>query len=310
MFVIAEFGSVYRKSNDLFSDKDLLVICEKKYAKYYHTKYTKKGYSVSVFSERQLQLMKSKGSLFLQHLKLESRTLVDIGCEFNSFIQRCDLIFPSDHELSNCRKTLENLYSWPNNLISLGWKADFLYGVSRDYLIKTLAKNGVIAFGLESLIDETSILLSIPKSKLDALRSLREIKSIYRSDDRLPKGADIENAINSWYKLLKNEFNLNLSNTKKSSIISMGDFTSSYERLRYLEILYMSLVTHGFYHENHNEIVNFILTPNLYQSLSHSKMKLIGKYYNEVNSIYSKLEINNEIKSLQSRVLLRHQPNR
>lgn len=156
MFVIAEFGSVYRKSNDSFSDKDLLIVCERKCVKYYYTKYTKKGYSVSVFTKNQLQLMRKKGSLFLQHLKIESNLLVDVDSKFEFFIKECDFVFPSDEELASCKQTLENLYTWPNDILSLAWKADFLYSSSRDFLIKLLAKNGIIAFGLESIIEELS----------------------------------------------------------------------------------------------------------------------------------------------------------
>ncbi|WP_233982671.1 hypothetical protein [Pectobacterium versatile] len=308
MFVIAEFGSVYRRSDDSFSDKDLLIVCEKEYVKYYYAKYTRRGYSVSVFSEKQLLSMRNKGSLFLQHLKLESRLLVDVGAEFKSFIKECELVSPGDDELYSCKKTIENLYVWPNNLISLGWKADFLYGSSRDYLIKFLAKNGVIAFGLESIIEEVSLLLSVPISKFNDLRELRKIKSTYRSGSVLPQGEYIECAINGWYELLNNTFGLKLSDLDYSEIIINKFFTSGYERLRYLEILYMSLVKHGYYHENHKEIVNFILKPNLYQSLRYSKLKIIEGYLCEIYEIYKTAKINYNIKPLQSTVLLCNSP--
>lgn len=308
MFVIAEFGSVYRKSNDSFSDKDLLIVCERKYVKYYYTKYTEKGYSVSVFTKNQLQLMRKKGSLFLQHLKLESNLLVDVESKFELFIKECDLVFPSDEELASCKQTIENLHAWPNDFLSLAWKADFLYSSSRDYLIKLLAKNGIIAFGLESIIEELSLLLSIPIASFNDLKELRKIKSTYRNGKELPQEECIKHIINSWYSLLIKEFRLDFLSLSYSEIMVNRLFSSGYERLRYLEILYMSLVEHGYYHKNHEEIVRFILKPNLYQSLRFNKLKIIEKYLYEIYDIYIKLEINYNVKPLQSSILLYERP--
>lgn len=287
MFSIAQFGSVCRKTNDLYSDHDLLVICEGKKRKYYYDKFTKRGYSVSTFTENQLYNMKRKGSLFLQHLKLESRILVDKNDSLKTFLDDCLLIAPSNIEIDNCRRTIEKLYCWPNDAKSIAWKADFLYGSSRDYLIKILAKHGVFAFGLDNIIAKCSEVFAIELELFQPLILLRCIKSAYRSDIELPDYSAIKKAIDDWFDLLKIKMSFSYNLLNDNEFLIRGEFSSNYERLRYLEIIYVSLVGGGYAHEKHHEIVNYILQPNLYQSLKRCKVKNIEIFFNELYSIYN-----------------------
>lgn|GEM_PF-1419633 len=304
MFSITHFGSVCRNNNDSYSDNDLLIICEQKYKKYYYDKFNCKGYSVSIFSERQLYNMKGKGSLFLQHLKMESKILIDINDSFKIFLDGCDLIAPTDDEISNCKKTIESLSQWRNDIKSIAWKADFLYTSSRDFLIKFLARNGVFAFGLESIIDKFSEHYFIDPCLFNSLRSLRKIKSAYRGNSELPECSEILLSINNWFEFLENKMGFSFNPQYDSSYFLKKQFSSNYERLRYLEVVYISLVDSGYFHDNHEEMVRLILQPNLYHSLRNLNIKKINRYLNELFEVYTLNNSENSEVPIKSNILI------
>lgn len=304
MFSIAQFGSVCRDTNDSYSDKDLLIVCAVRDRKYYYEKFSREGYSVSTFSESQLYNMKKKGSLFLQHLKHEAKILVDENGLFSNFLKDCNLISPTKDEIYNCKKTIEDLYSWNNDIISIAWKADFLYGSSRDYLIKLLAKNGIFAFGLESIIEKCSDFFYIEPKSFQPLQSLRRVKAAYRNNMELPENIFIIKAINDWLNTLEQKLGFDYDSSCYSDFFIQKRLLSNYERLRYLEVIYISLVWAGYRHERHNEIVNFILQPNLYQSLKKNKTKYIEKYLNELCPIYKGIDLKKFKIPLKSNVLV------
>lgn len=304
MFSITHFGSTCRNNNDSYSDNDLLIICEQKCKKYYYEKYNCRGYSVSIFSERQLYNMKRKGSLFLQHLKLESQILIDVNGSFKKFLDSCELIMPTDDEISNCKKTIEGLNQWSNDAKSIAWKADFLYTSSRDFLIKLLARDGVFAFGLESIIEKYSEHYFIDPSFFDSLRLLRKIKSAYRSNSELPECSKIILSINDWFNVLERKMSFSFNPRNNADYSLLKEFSSNYERLRYLEIIYISLVDAGYLHDNHNEITKLILQPNLYHSLRHVKIKTIDRYLNELYEIYKLTNFHCNKFSIRSNILI------
>ncbi|EPB2249449.1 hypothetical protein [Citrobacter sp. FDAARGOS_156] len=305
MFSITHFGSVCRNNNDAYSDNDLLIICEHKYKKYYFEKFNCRGYSVSIFSERQLHNMKNKGSLFLQHLKLESQILIDVNGSFKTFLDNCDLITPTDDEISNCKKTIEDLNRWHNDDKSIAWKADFLYTSSRDYLIKLLARDGIFAFGLDSIIERYSEHYFINPSLFNSLRLLREIKSAYRNNTKLPKNNEIIFSINDWFEVLEREMNFIFEPQCDANFLQLKKFSSNYERLRYLEVIYISLVDAGYIHNNHDEIVKLILRPNLYHSLRNLKIKTIEGYLNELYELYKLTSFQSNKMPIKSNILIR-----
>ncbi len=304
MFAVAEFGSVCRNTSDLYSDNDILVICDKKYSKYYHDKYNSQGYSVSTFSAEQLYAMKSSGSLFLQHLKLESKILIDNNSDFTFFLNGCPLITPSDKEINSCKQTIKNLISCPNYPVFLGWKCDFLYGTSRDFLIKFLAKNGVIAFGIDEIISELSSLLFLKNDHFDCLKLLRHFKSAYRTEIDFPTNKIMIKTIEKWTELLKNIFDFECQTQECNINTKDMIFSSNYERLRYLEIIYMCLVNFGFRHANHVEITNLILKPNLYQSLRYKNTEVIINYLEELYPIFITCPFRIKQKPIKSMILL------
>src|SRR5690606_3890114 len=107
MFAIAEFGSTTRKTQDCHSDRDLLIVCELKTSREFVKNYCEQGYSVTLLTPSQLTFMQKRGSLFIQHLKHESRILMDTNTEFSKWLQSCPLIAPSEEEIQKCFSTIE-----------------------------------------------------------------------------------------------------------------------------------------------------------------------------------------------------------
>ncbi len=106
MYAVILFGSQVSGGSDCRSDQDLLVVCEPQDKSKYIKKYSDKGYSVSAYTKKQLFLMKRHGSLFLQHLKIESTILHDKDNLFGDFIGTCELTPPQDQEMSRCMNSL------------------------------------------------------------------------------------------------------------------------------------------------------------------------------------------------------------
>ena len=98
MHSVVLFGSQVSGGSDHNSDQDLLIACESMCKSELINYYGKKRYSVSAYTPKQLSLMKVHGSLFLQHLKMESTVLYDHDNLFSDFISSCDLRPPNDQE--------------------------------------------------------------------------------------------------------------------------------------------------------------------------------------------------------------------
>ena len=281
MFAIVEFGSLSRGEGDLYSDRDLLVICPTELRKNYLNRYEKEGYSVSLLTEKQLFFMQKKGSLFLQHLKFESRVIFDSNLEYSSFIETCDLFKPTSTEIGACQRSIEYLSKWPNIPLLSAWKADFLFCLSRDYLIKCLAKEGVVAFGLKDIELKSKDIFTLKPENFISLATLRKAKAAYRSDLDIPE--DIELSIKNWLTALNNGFDFNNHvaghKTLDVSYIDSHDFQTPYEQLRTLEALYLVARASGYIHPKHETLINFIQKPNFYRSTQKLNQDKIGKFF-------------------------------
>lgn len=87
MYAIAEFGSTSRCTADKYSDRDLLVVCKKEFQSILYGRYSNNGYSVSLLTPEQLYYMKKRGALFIQHLKIEAKILVDADGQLARFFE-------------------------------------------------------------------------------------------------------------------------------------------------------------------------------------------------------------------------------
>ena len=285
MFAIAEFGSTVRGSNDANSDRDLLIVARRCSHLSLRWRYSARGYSVTTLTPKQLDAMQRRGSLFIHHLKRESRIVFDSeGC-FRHWLAQCKVVAPTRQEVGRCEGTTGFFGRWPDDSRLTGWKADVLYCVSRDYLIKRLATSGHVVFGLDDIEHALQITAPLRGGDLDALKRLREAKAAYRAGQPLPDGT--HDAIHAWVKDLTEWFGVHAVNSEGKSLdrylLTLSDrtFLSDYERLRTLEAVYSIARAHGIYHPEHESLLEHIVSPNAYGSSQKRKASRIERYLNE-----------------------------
>jgi len=287
MFAIAEFGSISRSTSDQFSDRDLLIICSNNSRSKLYASYSEKGYSVTLLYPSQLLHMQKQGSLFIQHLKKEANILIDSDCKLSRFLCSCELTPPSPREIERCTESVRFISGWNSSLELSAWKADFLFCISRDLLIKSLATKNIIAFGLESLEVAVARYFGITESDFHYLHILREAKAAYRSNRTIP--ANTIQAINIWLGVLGEAFSIELDSVNDSpelgedfSALKSRKYNSPYERLRSLEGVYLIARANGLTHTDHDLIIKHITSPNLYGSSQVRKSHIIQNYLHDV----------------------------
>ncbi|HEX6189505.1 MAG TPA: hypothetical protein VFZ40_15595 [Pyrinomonadaceae bacterium] len=230
--------------------------------------------------------MKESGSLFLQHLKNEATILIDSDGMLRSFLNSCELISPMESEIAKCEATLRFVLSCPQSPDLTAWKADFLFCVSRDYLIKRIARTGRGIFELEMIGRACQELFDLRPEEFNPLRELRKAKSDYRSEKS--PNSRIRFEIDAWFSVLMRRFAVDFNGVSEFCFVrdaksfSSYRFNSHYERLRFLEGLYLVACAKGLIHPNHELLMKHIRQPNLYGSSRQFKETRIQKYITDV----------------------------
>jgi hypothetical protein len=286
MKAMVQFGSQISGGANSYSDRDLLVICPSEKRKNYLAEYGGQGYSVSFYTPSQLKYMKIKGSLFLQHLKLESKVISDDNGDFKRFIDSCELIAPNMEELERCKSSIKNAILSPKNKLLHGWLSDYLYVLSRDYFVKYFAAIGKLLFNADRLCSSIENQFNLaPNSALPFLE-LRTQKNIYRN--RVFQLKPNYAALDSWIKLLVNLLDLDVNQhwAENSEISYLNKypkttFNNTYELLRYTESLRLLFPEVTCSDDKEKLINKLITTPNNYCSTSVAGNKYLKSYLSE-----------------------------
>ncbi|MHA7847813.1 hypothetical protein [Serratia sp. D1N4] len=296
MFAIANFGSKIRNISDEYSDNDLLIVCNDEEREGLYKYYSNMGYSVSLFSKRQLYFMRKRGSLFLQHIKRDAEIFFDKDGFFEDFINGCELKAPEIDEIMRCESTISFIASLPDDEKINGWKSDFLYCTSRDYLIKKLALENDLAFGIDEIISKLKLKFKLKEIETDQLKCLRREKSIYRKSIFGFSSYCSHDVISEWVNILHDRFEIEKpkNNLGLLSSISNREICSSYEGLRCLEAVYLLARHRGIYHVMDEKIMRIIQSPNLYRSLQRNKNGIIKKLIFEIINM---LQLEDSIRS-------------
>lgn len=283
MYTIARFGSTCRADSDQHSDQDLLIICPLNRKAGLLNKYQQKNYSVSFFTQRQLEKMQEKGSLFLQHLKAESQVIADLDGQFRRFIDSCDFIPPQTNELIQCETALTTVLVWPNDPRTDTWKADWLYCLLRDYLVKRLAAEGSLVFGVSDITKAAKKKWGISDGQLRCLQQLRLNKALYREKARSGK---LESSLFSEVKYLLDTIGFIGPEITCEYPVQLESLESllntNYQWLRALEGIYILAMSAGYAHPSHNQLMKMIQNPNLYHSSSKIMNRKVRSYYSDV----------------------------
>lgn len=274
------FGSQVSGGSDRRSDKDLLVVCKPEHKKTAIRKYAGAGYSVSAYTPMQLEHMKQKGSLFLQHLKRESKVLYDDGGAFKHFIDGCHLVPPSSEEIKRSVTSLVNALKSPDDYGISWWLSDYLFVLSRDYFIKRFARDGRVLFNAVHLSREIEKEFGLERTDAETFLDLRKCKSIYRGGE--PVGVRATLTLSAWRdiltKILGIEFGARLSDEEYLFDRAIDDFESTYELLRYIESLRIMFPNIRCEESVEYHVKKMILNPNHYSSTSVNGKKFLSPY--------------------------------
>jgi len=284
------FGSKTKGQSDEYSDNDLLIVCPDNERTHHLNINKDQKYNISFFSPTQLIMMKRIGSLFIQHIKKDGIIIYDEDGLFNNFIQNCEFIAPSINELEKCRATLSFISSIPNEDPLIGWKADFLYCVSRDFLIKKLAYESILAFGINEIAIASIKKFGFMDDEMHDLKELRKIKTIYRINN-ISNITDFSTKIimNSWLDTLEKRSGI-IKNKNSGVLIDTlykKEYNSTYEALRILEAFLLIAEMKGINHIDSKVILKHITLPNKYKSLQKSKSDKIEKYIRDYYALLS-----------------------
>ena len=179
---LAVFGSAARGDNDIFSDRDLLIVSEDEgVLRGLKAQYESVGWSCTPYSWSRLQKAAEQGSLFVQHLKQEALILCDPA-------DRLSHLFALYSPKSNYKKEGEGAAALLGTLMEhlprceAGpmWTLDVLSVCFRSLVVARLADEGVYVFSNDGLIGGLSHIGSINEQEGAQLSVLRQFKSLYR----------------------------------------------------------------------------------------------------------------------------------
>lgn len=244
-YSIAIFGSSLRPNFDKYSDKDLLIVSNS-YTKLNELKniYEQDGYSVSTYTYKKLKYLSEKGSLFVQHLKTESKILTDYKGLLTDILENHNEHQPSSEQIKESIDFFNFLENIPDSKIGYAWFCDCYYVGIRNYLILKSAESKNYGFSFLNLLSDLLKSKTINNEDFEILRQLRVLKKNYRERiyDELPSKDYIDALIKVGHKLnlLPNTNYQNVDNytTILLKYVEAQD-TNHYFKLRLVEIYYL-----------------------------------------------------------------------
>lgn len=203
-YSIAIFGSSLRPNFDKYSDKDLLIVSDS-YSKLntLKNKYELAGYSVSTYTYKKLKYLSDNGSLFIQHLKVESQILTDYKGLLSKILENHKESLPSSKQIKESIEYFDFLKNIPDSKIGYAWFCDCYYVGIRNYLILKSAESQNYGFSFLNLLSDLLNSKTIDNDDFEVLRQLRVIKKNYRERiyDELPSKDYIDALIKVGLKL-------------------------------------------------------------------------------------------------------------
>jgi hypothetical protein len=261
---IAIFGSSQRTNFDKYSDKDLLIVGES-YSKINELRqeYESQNYSVSTYTYKKLQFLSDSGSLFIQHLKKESKILIDGNDNLKSILDNHKESIPTQKELTESIDYFKFLKSIPNSNWGYAWFCDCFYVGLRNHLILRSAIKGDYNFSFLNLIDDLLQSKEIDLNDFEILRQVRVVKKAYREriDEILPS-QDFMNslvAVGQKLKLIPSIDFISCENFKSYVVCEVkNQKTNHYFKLRLFEVYY---ILSG---QRNSKIDKYICNPQMY----------------------------------------------
>jgi hypothetical protein len=179
---IAYYGSWVRGDDDRFSDRDLLLVSNDSDAlDEVKSSLTSQGYSCACYDWDKLNLLASKKALFIQHLKQESRIVIDRGHKLHSLLSSYTPASTYSNEIDGARRMVSLTECFPDSPQGIGWALDILTVGFRNLAILTLANEGKYVFSFGKLVSELSNMGLVDSRHHQNLVNLRAYKSNFRT---------------------------------------------------------------------------------------------------------------------------------
>lgn len=178
-YVLLECGSSARGDANPRSDID--IVCIWRGAPPDYRELSLRYKDVVFYSEDTIARMKSKGSLFITHLDVDSkyvegeRGLIDLIASYRPGK------FSLKRNLKITREFLRGVTWYPSNPLGEFWLLDVLYVALRNYVFCSNALNGVYRFGFVDALRY----YGFDSRRLQVMLMVRDGKYSYRSKDKL-----------------------------------------------------------------------------------------------------------------------------
>ena len=207
----AVFGSAARGDYDFFSDRDLLIVADDETTlREMKAKYDARGWSCTAYSWNRLQSAADQGSLFVQHLKQESKIILDPSERLAHLLSEYSTKANYKSEWNGAASLVGDLMEHlPRCEAGPMWTLDVLFVGFRSLAVAILADSGMFVFSNAGIIDGLARIGMISKTDSHQLRSLRRFKSLYRRgvlDERIGW-----NDVFDWIRLVDRAFALGLN---------------------------------------------------------------------------------------------------
>jgi len=178
---VAEFGSAARGETDGLSDRDFFLVGDDpKELSIAGKRAARIGWSPTCYSWKRLNHSIERGMLFVQHLKHESKILVDpddrLRARLSAFSPRTDY----NSTILDGQRLIAILQNVPSSQLGRYWAADVLAVGVRTVGIAILANEGIYSFSFYSILDHLRKIGVLSASDCFKLSGLREHKVRYR----------------------------------------------------------------------------------------------------------------------------------
>ena len=276
---VALFGSAARGDNDVFSDRDLLVISgDEPTLRRMKGKYDSEGWSCTAYTWKRLQSAADKGSLFVQHLKQESKILWDPSDQLAHLLEQYSPKADYKQEMSGATGLIGNLMQHlPRCPVGPMWTLDVLAVGFRSLAVARLADDGIYAFSNNRIVDELIRIGVAGREDGTQLNDLRRFKSLYRKglqDSRIGWAH-----IFDWIRLVDRTFTLGLDSHVVEDLelidLALREDTSTkstsdwYVRCRRIESVLWTLrprqdKVRAEFRERRDRLLKLVRSPNSY----------------------------------------------
>ncbi|MEP4032210.1 hypothetical protein [Roseibium polysiphoniae] len=263
MVSVSIIGSLARQSGDQFSDKDLLAIGETREFDHVISQYKNSGWNVSCYSKSEFETMARAGSLFVQHVKQDSLSLIDDDGYLRLILSDYRT---KDSYLSDIRNALMPIVLIGKPEVSYWgqlFQADMMFVALRNACIYYKATVDLPEFDYANLISWICQISGLSLQETDLLLQLRYLKYAYRNRVVDAEVLDVPSAIGVAKKLAG--FLINTTNHTNGNL---GESNGYYEVRALEKMLVCSVgpVRMDKLSKNHplSELWSVVCNPSMY----------------------------------------------